>query len=70
MSELSRIDALEMKIAFLEDTIEKLSDEFYQQQTQVAMLKTQQTKLLEQLRAANDSNNGESMTADERPPHY
>ncbi len=70
MSELSRIDSLEMKIAFLEDTLEKLSDEFYKQQTQVALLKAQQAKLVEQIRTANDANNGEANSSDERPPHY
>ena len=70
MSEQSKIDALEMKIAFLEDTLEKLSDEFYQQQTQVAMLKAQQTKLFDQIRTVNEANNTEQIISEEKPPHY
>lgn len=70
MPELSKIDDLEMKIAFLEDALEKLSDEFYKQQTKVTLLTGQQSKLIEQVRSLNDTNGSETSISDERPPHY
>ena len=70
MSKQSAIENLEMKIAFLEDTLEKLSEEFYQQQTEVSLLKGQQIKLIEKIHALNDANGGEMPIGDERPPHY
>lgn len=63
-------DDLEMKIAFLEDTLEKLSDEFFKQQQQIAILNGQQAKLIAQVRSLNDGNNSNEEIMDEKPPHY
>ena len=68
MPNSKRIDDLEMKIAFLEDAIEQLSDEFFTQQKQVALLQSQNIKMLNQIQELN--NNDEGSVIDESPPHY
>ena len=52
-----KIDELEMKVAFLEDALEKLSDEFLTQQKQQGLLKSNQDKLIEQVRSLNENSN-------------
>jgi len=65
------VNELEMKIAFLEDAIEKLSDEFYQQQQEIDVLKRQQGVLVERLKDMSGSEgDSNSFSTDEKPPHY
>ncbi|MGH1429227.1 MAG: SlyX family protein [Arenicella sp.] len=68
MPNSKRIDNLEMKIAFLEDAIEQLSDEFFTQQKHVALLQSQNLKMLKQIEELNS--NDEGSVIDESPPHY
>jgi len=65
------VNELEMKIAFLEDAMEKLSDEFYQQQQEIDVLKRQQGVLVERLKDMSGSEgDSNSFATDEKPPHY
>ena len=63
-------DDLEMKIAFLEDALEKLSDEFFAQQKQISVLQYQQTKLISQIQTLNEVSATNETVAEEKPPHY
>lgn len=63
-------DDLEMKIAFLEDALEKLSDEFFAQQKQISVLQDQQTKLISQIQTLNEVSATNETFAEEKPPHY
>ena len=65
-----KIDELEMKVAFLEDALEKLSDEFFTQQKQLGLLQSHQDKLIEQVRSLNENSNQDYTVMDEKPPHY
>ena len=62
-----RIDALEAKLMFQEDTIEVLNQTITLQWHQIDALKRQLTNLSERLREAEA---GTSRPANERPPHY
>lgn len=64
------VEELEIKVAFLEDALAKLSDEFYLQQRDLENIKAQQISLIDKVNnsSADDSDRGEVL--DERPPHY
>ena len=49
------IQDLQIKVAFLEDTLSKVSDEYYQQQRDIENLKRQYKALLEKLDLASSS---------------
>lgn len=57
-------------MAFLEDALAQLSDEFYTQQKELLALKAQQQQLLSKLEDAQSNGNSELEVIDERPPHY
>lgn len=63
------IDSLEMKLAFLEESLETLSQEFYAQQRQVDALQRHQASFLDKLKNL-DANIEAENVADEKPPHY
>lgn len=65
-----KTDELEMKVAFLEDALEKLSEEFFTQQKQLGLLQSQHEKLIQQVRTLNEGSNQEHSIMDEKPPHY
>jgi SlyX protein len=62
-----RIDALEAKLMFQEDTIEVLNQTITMQWQQIDVLRRQLKQLSERLREAEA---GASGAANERPPHY
>ena len=62
-----RIDALEAKLMFQEDTIEVLNTTITMQWQQIDALKRQLNLLNERLREAEASS---SQPKNERPPHY
>ncbi len=66
----SSIEALEVKVAFLEDAISKLSDEFYTQQKELMALMQHQQLLMTKLQEAQSSQGDSTESIDERPPHY
>lgn len=69
MSE-NAIDELQVKIAFLEEALSELSDEYYQQQKQLDKM----AAMIERLSNKLDERATESLEAgsadDEKPPHY
>ena len=65
----SRLDELEVKSAFMEDTLERLNDVVVRQQRQIDHLLLQLTQL-RQLQASLPDAPGFTSLHDERPPHY
>lgn len=61
---------LEIKIAYLEQGLQKLSDEYFEQQQELAKLKRSNGVLQNQIDSLNDSLGDESTVVDDRPPHY
>lgn len=64
-----RIDTLESRFAFQEDTIGKLNDVIVDQQTRLAQLEKSIRSLLERL-AEQESASGLEAPDEEPPPHY
>ena len=64
------VEELEIKVAFLEDALSKLSDEFYLQQRDLENIKAQQIALIDKLNSSSDDDLSQSAVLDERPPHY
>ena len=64
------VEELEIKVAFLEDALAKLSDEFYVQQRELDNLKSQQTALIDKVNNASTEQPDRGEILDERPPHY
>lgn len=64
---VERIDALEMRLAYQDDTIEALNQTITAQWQQIDALKRELAELRERLRDAESSAAG---PANERPPHY
>ena len=64
------VEELEIKVAFLEDALSKLSDEFYLQQRDLENIKAQQIALIDKLNSSSDDDSSQSAVLDERPPHY
>jgi SlyX protein len=62
-----RIDRLETRLTYLDETIETLNSTIAAQWQQIDRLKRQVTLLGERLQAAEDNAPG---AANERPPHY
>ena len=70
MSDDKAIQELQVKVAFLEDSLSKVSDEYYQQQRDLQRLKKQYDALLEKLNLMSSSASQESEISDDKPPHY
>ena len=64
------VEELEIKVAFLEDALTKLSDEFYRQQIDLESLKTQQTLMVDKINNITSDESEHPNILDERPPHY
>jgi SlyX protein len=64
-----RIDALESRLAYQDQTIEQLNETITAQWKQIDALTRQLTTLSERLQEA-EANTPASATANERPPHY
>ncbi len=69
MSDESRIEAIEIRIAHLERSIQQLSDALYRQQRELDRVVERNRQLLAELDAAADPA-GDAATRIERPPHY
>lgn len=63
-------ESLQIKVAFLEDTLSKLSDEFYLQQRELDELKSKYAGLINKVRTMDGGDSGSDLSTDERPPHY
>lgn len=64
------IEDLQVKIAFLEDSLNKLSDEHYQQQRELDEVKAKLVGLIEKVRAGSNESTEQADIVDEKPPHY
>ncbi len=64
------IQELQVKLAFLEDSLSKLSDEFFIQQRELEDLKAKYAGLITKMRGMHNNESGASAASDERPPHY
>jgi len=61
-----RLEALETKLAFQEDTITQLNDALVAQQSRIDLLEARIGQLVEALRALEDGDD----TPESPPPHY
>jgi len=68
----ARIEALEMRITYQEDWLEKLDTRIIEQEREIEALKRVNQLLSERLQEQRDSMNQaqEWRAEDERPPHY
>jgi len=64
------INELEVKVAFLDDSLQKLSDEFFIQQRELEQLKAQYARLIGKLQHMQGSSDEPLESVNERPPHY
>jgi len=62
-----RIDELEFKLQFQEDTIDSLNQALIRQQKDILMMKEKFTMVSKQLESYRQQ---QSITEGERPPHY
>lgn len=69
MSDIALQD-LQIKVAYLEDALSQLSDEFYEQQRELGDLKQKYANLVSRFRSLPSSDDGDHQPSDERPPHY
>lgn len=67
MTDLARLEALEMRIAHLERSVQELSEEFYRQQRDIDRLRQRNQQLLAEIEGGGA---GPSRTDAEPPPHY
>lgn len=65
----SRHVELEIKIAYLEDTIKQLDDEVYRQQRRIERLEALSSQLVQEFKSMSDRV-GTSTLEQEIPPHY
>ncbi|ART79974.1 SlyX family protein [Oceanisphaera avium] len=65
---LARLEQLETRLAFQDDTIEQLHQELSAQGAHTAKLQAQLTIMVERLKDMQPASS--SSQADERPPHY
>jgi len=68
-AEAERIEALETKLAFQEDTIQALSDVLIEQQTRIDHLEAMLKLITERLLAQPDEDPAQS-APEPPPPHY
>jgi uncharacterized coiled-coil protein SlyX len=61
---------LQIKVAFLEESLSHLSDEYYRQQKELDTLKNQYAILSERVKNRSGDDGGGNSSEDERPPHY
>ena len=66
----SVVEELEVKVAFLEQAMSELSDEYYEQQKELNSLSGLVQGLLEKLTKIESEESGSEIIVDERPPHY
>ena len=64
------LQELEVKVAFLEDALNKLSDENYIQQKELEKLKANYDLLSDKINSSGVDGGEQVIQQDERPPHY
>ena len=68
--ESEKIRNLEEKIAFLEDNLSTMSDEFFAQQQKLDEVKEKLVLLAEKMRGIQSTGTEPQEILDEKPPHY
>ncbi len=63
----SRLEKLEIKVSYLENTVHELSNTLYQQQRSIETVIARNQQLLTELQVGST---GESAIKHEKPPHY
>lgn len=66
----SDIQDLQVKVAFLEDSLSKISDEFFIQQRELEDLKVKYGNIISKMRGMQSDDQSPAEVQDERPPHY
>jgi len=66
---ISRLDAIEEKLAHLESAVLELSDVVARQQKELDLALQRNQRLIDKI-AALEADSGPSATAYEKPPHY
>ncbi len=64
------LQELEVKVAFLEHALNKLSDEYYLQQKELDKLKISYLTLAEKVNSGGGDDGGQDFQEEEIPPHY
>lgn len=67
--ETDRVTHLETQVAFLQDSLDTLSGEFYEQQKTIDLLLLKINQLKDKVRVLDDAKE-QGGIVDERPPHY
>jgi len=65
-----KIRELEVKVAFIEDALHKLSDEFFTQQRELEDIKAKYASLVSKFQEVQNNTDERGEVLDERPPHY
>ncbi len=65
----ARIEKLETRLAYQEQTIRELGDEIYRQQREIDTLRRSLDALRERMQSLSEAPPGAG-AADEKPPHY
>lgn len=70
MSIEQRADELEVKVAFLEQALSDLSDEYYRQQQLIKQLELQQERMQQKIQNTTQADSLEMDASNDKPPHY
>jgi len=65
-----RNSEMEVKVAYLEQGLNTLSDEFFAQKKELDTLKSQLASLIEKLGNPQNGESADQPVVDEKPPHY
>jgi uncharacterized coiled-coil protein SlyX len=65
-----KIESLEVKVAFVEEALHQLSDEYYRQQKELETLKKQFKVLFARVDSGGNNDSGDVSSEPETPPHY
>jgi len=65
-----RADELEVKVAFLEEALNRLSDEYYQQQLLIKQLELQQQMMKQKIQNLQQTESQSTDYINDKPPHY
>ena len=65
-----RADELEVKVAFLEEALNNLSDEYYRQQLLIKQLELQLQIMQQKFQNLKQADLQDSDCVDDKPPHY
>ena len=70
MTDTSRLETLEFKTAFLEQTVQELSDVLHRQQQELDRVREQQRRLVDALEKLSQHGSGGDAADEGTPPHW